>query len=63
MKGDEWMRPANKWLERTMLGVTSLAGASAAPLARRSATPLGRTEGLDTYNAIRYNITRDTLIS
>jgi hypothetical protein len=24
-----------------MLGVTSLAGASAAPLARRSATPLG----------------------
>jgi hypothetical protein len=31
----------NKWLERTMLGVTSLAGASAAPLARRSATPFG----------------------
>jgi hypothetical protein len=45
MKGDEWMRPANKWLERTMLGVTSLAGASAAPLARRSATPLGRPGG------------------
>jgi hypothetical protein len=33
----------NKWLERTMLGVTSLAVASAAPLARRSATPLGVT--------------------
>jgi hypothetical protein len=29
-----------------MLGVTTLAGASAAPLARRSATPLGPTEGV-----------------
>jgi hypothetical protein len=38
-------------------------GKRPAASARRSATPLGRTEGLATYNAIRYNITRDTLIS
>jgi hypothetical protein len=35
----------NKWVERTMLGVTSLAVASAARLARRSATPLGPSVG------------------
>ena len=46
MMGGEWMRPANKWLERAMLDVTSLAGASAAPLARRSATPLAPWRGI-----------------
>jgi len=35
----------NKWLERTMLGGTSLACASAAPLARGAAAPLGAGMG------------------
>jgi len=48
-----------------MLASRRLRGGEQAPrrIARRSATPFGRTEGLDSYNAIRYNITRDTIIS